>query len=104
FFKLQGDVESGTQLSIAIGERGGSYETIVPNSAVRSDNNGSFVLAVVAKNGPLGNRYIAQRIDVKVLASDDVNTAVSGGLTTSDFVITTSTKPIEPGMQVRLPD
>ena len=103
-FKLQGEVESGSQLSLSIGERGGNYETIVPNSTIRSDNNGKFVLAVIAKNSPLGNRYIAQRIDVKVMATDDVNSAVSGGLTTSDFVITTSTKPIEPGMQVRLAD
>lgn len=103
-FKLEGEIESGAQISIAIGERGGSYDTLVPNSAVRSDNNGSFVLAVVAKSSPLGNRYVAQRIDVKVLATDDVNSAVSGGLTTSDFVITTSSKPIEPGMLVRMPD
>lgn len=104
YFRLDGEVESGTQLGIAIGERGANYDTIVPNSAIRSDNNGEFVLAVIAKNGPLGNRYIAQRIDVKVLAKDDLNSAVSGGLSYNEFVITTSTKPIEPGMQVRLPD
>lgn len=103
-FKLQGEVESGSQLAISIGERGGSYDTIVPNSSIRSDNNGKFVLVVIAKSSPLGNRYIAQRIDVKAITSDDVNTAVSGGLTTSDMVITTSTKPIEPGTQVRLAD
>ena len=103
-FKLQGTVESGSQLSIALGERGGNYETIVPNSSIRSDANGKFVLAVISKNSPLGNRYKATRIDVQVLATDDVNSAVSGGLTTSDFVITTSTKPIEPGTLVRLAD
>ena len=103
-FKIQGEVESGTQLSLALGERGGNYETIVPNSSIRSDNNGKFVLAIVAKSSPLGNRYIATRIDVQVLATDDVNSAVSGGITTSDMVITTSTKPIEPGTQVRLAD
>lgn len=103
-FKIGGDVESGSQLGISIGERGANYDTIVPSSAIRSDNNGEFVLAVVAKSSALRNRYYAQRVDVKVLAKDDVNSAVSGGLTNSDFVITTSTKPIEPGMQVRLPD
>jgi hypothetical protein len=40
---------------------------------------------------------------VQVLASDDTNTAVSG-LTQGDFVVTTSTKPIEAGTQVRLVD
>lgn len=104
-FKIQGEVQSGVQLSISIGERGQNYEALVPNSAVRTDNNGQFVLAVIAKDSPLGNRYIAQRMDVKVLATDDANSAVSGALiANSDFVITTSTKPIEPGMQVRLVD
>lgn len=104
-FKVEGqDIESGAQLSLAIGARGGNYDAIVPTSAVRSDNNGSFVLVVISKSSPLGNRYVAQRVDVKVVASDDTNSAVSGGLTTSDFVITTSNKPIEPGKLVRLPD
>lgn len=103
-FDLKGEVESGEQLNLSIGEKGKNYETIVPSSAIRSDNNGSFVLAVIAKSSPLGNRYIATRIDVKVLATDDTFSAVSGGLAYNDFVITTSTKPIEPGTQVRLAD
>ena len=103
-FKIGGKIESGMQLSLSIGEKGGNYETIVPNSAIRSDTNGKFVLAVISKNSPLGNRYIATRIDVQILAEDDVNSAVSGGLSTSDFVITTSTKPVDPGTQVRLAD
>lgn len=101
-FDLSGEVESGEQLSLSIGEQGQNYETIVPNSSIRTDNNGSFVLAVITKNSPLSNRYIATRIDVQVLATDDKFSAVSGGLTSNDFVITTSTKPIEPGTQVRL--
>ena len=97
-------VESGTQASISIGQRSQNYETIVPNSAVRSDANGSFVLMVVAKSSPLGNRFVATRVDVTVLAKDDVNTAVSGGISAYDRVLTTATKPVEDGMLVRLPD
>ena len=103
-FKLEGEVDSGSQLSVSIGERGGNYESIVPNSALRTDNNGDFVLVVVSKSSPLGNRYVAQRVDVKVQAKDDVRCAVSGGLSYNDMVITTSNKPLEPGMLVRLPD
>lgn len=103
-FKLSGDVESGAQMSISIGERGANYDAIVPNTAIKKDSNGDFVLIVTAKKSALGNRYVATRMDVKVLASDDNNSAVSGGLTTSDFVITTASEPIEPGMLVRLPD
>lgn len=103
-FKLTGDVESGNTVSITIGERGGNYDCIIPSSAIRSDNNGDFVLMVVSKSSPLGNRFRAERVDVRVQASDDTNSAVSGGLTYGDMVITTSTKPIESGMLVRLPD
>lgn len=98
---LSGDVTVGQTLQLTIGERGQSYDTVVPNSAIREDNNGKFVLTVEVKSSPLGNRYIARRTDVTVLSSDDTNTAVSG-LMSSDFVITTSTSPISTGMQVRL--
>lgn len=98
------DIESGTQVSISIGQRSQNYETIVPNSAIRSDANGSFVLVIVAKSSPLGNRFVATRVDVTELAKDDVNTAVSGGLSAYDMVLTTATKPVEDGMLVRLPD
>ena len=103
-FAIRGDVESGTQLNLTLAQRTENYNIIVPNSALRSDTNGDFVLVVMSRSSPLGNRYIATRADVNVLASDDTNTAVSGALSGWDFVITTSTKPIEPGMQVRLVD
>lgn len=98
------EIESGTQVSILIGQRSQNYDTIVPNSAIRSDSNGSFVLVIVAKSSPLGNRFVATRVDVTELAKDDVNTAVSGGLSAYDMVLTTATKPVEDGMLVRLPD
>ena len=103
-FRLTGDgAEAGTNLTLSIGQKSANYDTLIPNSAVRSDANGSFVLVVVAKSSPLGNRYVATRADIQVLASDDTTSAVSG-LANGDFVITTSTEPIEAGKQVRLVD
>ena len=102
-FQLTGDLEPGVNLGVSIGQKSATYDTLVPNSAIRSDSNGDFVLTVTVKNSPLGNRYVATRTDVKVLASDDVNTAVSG-LSSGDYVITTSSRPLESGMLVRLAD
>lgn len=102
-FRLDGEeLSAGTQLTVSIGEKSANYDVLVPNSALRTDSNGSFVLVVTSKNTPLGNRYYANRVDVNVLATDDVNSAVSGGITSYDYVITTSTKPIESGQMVRL--
>ncbi|MDR2572557.1 MAG: RND transporter, partial [Oscillospiraceae bacterium] len=103
-FAISGDVESGSQLNINLSERSENFSIIVPNSAIRTDTNGDFVLVVISRSSPLGNRYIATRADVNVMASDDTNPAVSGALTTWDFVITRASAPIEPGMQVRLAD
>lgn len=103
-FRLSGDgVEAGTNLTLSIGQRSANYDCLVPNSAIRSDSNGNFVLVVTSKSSPLGNRYVATRADVQVLASDDTTSAVSG-LANGDFVITTSSKPLEAGDMVRLPD
>ncbi len=100
-FELSGDIEPGMNVDISIGQRGRNYDAIVPKSAVRSDSNGSFVLAVTTKSSPLGNRYTATRVDVQVLASDDVYSAVSG-IGNGEYVITTSSAPIEAGTLVRM--
>jgi len=102
-FRLTGDVEPGATMTLSIGQKSAKYDCLIPNSAVRTDANGTYVLAVEAKSSPLGNRYVAVRADVTVLASDDTSSAVSG-LSNGDFVITTSTRPIEAGDQVRMVD
>ena len=102
-FDVTGDsLTPGQALNISVGQRNADYELVVPNSAVREDNNGKFILTVESKSSPLGNRYIATRVDVDVLASDDNNTAISAPLYGYEYVITTSTKPVEAGKQVRL--
>lgn len=95
-------IQNGQALSVSVGQRSAEYDLVVPNSAIREDNNGKFVLIVESKSSPLGNRYIATRIDVQVQASDDNNTAITAPLTGYEYVITTSNKPVEAGKQVRL--
>ena len=100
-FRVTGEIEAGTTISLSIGQRSANYDSIIPKSALREDTNGQFVLVVTAKNSPLGNRYVATRADVQVLAEDDTSAAVTG-LVQGDYVITTSSKPLEAGTQVRL--
>ena len=101
-FEVTGDVSAGSQLTISIGERGQNYDLIVPNSAIRTDSNGKYVLSVQEKSSALGNRYFARRVDVEVIASDDNNSAVTGALNYGDFVVTTSSAPLKSGDQVRM--
>jgi hypothetical protein len=100
--ELSGDVTSGDSYTVSIGEQSASYDYVVPTSCIREDKNGKFVLIIDAKSTPLGNRYYARRVDVEVLTSDDTRSAVSGTFTGSEYVITTTTKPVEADQQVRL--
>ena len=103
-FDLTGDVTSGAEMTISVGQKSANYDLIVPNSAIKTDTNGSFVLAVTVKSSPLGNRYIAKRVSVEVLANDDNNSAVVADLSTGDYVITTSSAPVVSGDLVRMAD
>lgn len=103
-FSVTGDVDSGSFIELSIPCGGGNYDSIVPKNAVGHDNNGDFVLTVVSKNSPLGNRYYAERVAVEVLASDETSCAVSGNLGYGEYIITASSKPIEPKDQVRMKD
>ena len=100
-FRITGEIDAGTSISLSIGQRSANFDTIVPKSALREDTNGHFVLVITSRSTPLGNRYTATRVEVQVLAEDDTNAAVSG-LAANDYVITTSSKPLSAGTQVRM--
>lgn len=95
------DVNVGDNYTLSIGERSANYDLIVPTSSIREDSNGKFILIIESKSTPLGNRYYARRVDVEVIASDDTNSAITGALEGYEYVITTTTKPVEPNQQVR---
>lgn len=103
-FDLTGDVTAGREVSLSIGERSSSYDLVIPSSAVRTDTNGTYVLMIEAKSNALGNRYFARRANVKVVASDDTKSAVTGDLNWGDYVITNSSAPVAVGDQVRMAD
>ncbi len=98
---VKGDVYEGQQLNFSIGDKSQNYESVLPNSAIREDSEGKFVLVVESKNTPLSVRYTARRMNIEVIASDDTKSAVSG-LYGSEFVITSAESPISDGQQVRL--
>ena len=101
-FDLNGNVTSGTELTLSVGQKSANYDVIIPSSSVRTDANGTYVLKLESKNSPLGNRYLARRVPVEVLAVDDTNTAVNAELGYGDYVITSSSSPLKNGELVRL--
>lgn len=101
-FDVTGSVIAGQTLNISVGQKSASFDLIVPNSAIREDANGKFILTVESRTSPLNNRYFAVRTDVEVLASDERQSAISGALYGLEYVIINSTQPVEAGQQIRL--
>ena len=102
-FTLTGDIQAGQNVTLSIGQKSAYYDALIPLSGLREDSNGKFVYVLESKSSPLGSRYIATRVTVQELARDDKSAAVSG-ISSGDFIITTSNKPVEAGKQVRLAD
>ena len=100
--EMKGDVGIGDSYTVSIGQQSSNYDNIVPTSAIREDSNGNFILIIESKSTPLGNRYYARRVDVQIVTSDDKQSAVTGALEGYEYVITTTSKPIEANQQVRL--
>lgn len=103
-FNIEGDVTPGQSLTLAVGQKNAMYDYTVPNNAIREDKDGKFILVLEQKQSPLGTRYYAVRRSVEVVASDDRRSAITGDVYEYEYVITTSTKPIQEGQQVRLKD
>ncbi len=102
--EISGDVSVGDNYTLSIGEQSANYDLVVPTSSIREDSNGNFILIIESKSTPLGNRYYARRVDVEIITSDDTNSAITGALEGYEYVITTTTKPVEENQQVRLAD
>ncbi|MCR5847561.1 MAG: HlyD family efflux transporter periplasmic adaptor subunit [Lachnospiraceae bacterium] len=102
-FSLTGEsIQPGQNITLSVGEKSSNYDLIVPLSAVREDNNGNFVLIMDTKSTPFGSRYIAKRVDAKVLAKDDKVAAIDAELYGYEYVITNASKHLENGDQVKL--
>lgn len=88
------------QASIKITKESEKYSTIVPNSAIRQEKDGYYVLSLRETDGVLGKEFYAQKIKIHVNDSDEQNSAITG-LTYIEPIITSSEKSISNGSRVK---
>ena len=91
-----------TTVNCTISTSNRSYDCVVPKGAVHQDTEGDFIYILVTKNSPLGERYIARKVPVKVLASDSTSSAIEGAGINYAYCIVRTEKEIKNGEQVRL--
>ena len=80
-----------------------SFETVLPNSAVRRDQDGYFILYVErVPNFMMGYSYYARKMQAFMITQDEQKTALVMYSELSGPVIINSDKPISSGDMVRL--
>lgn len=95
-------IPGNTTITCTMSTSNRQYENVVPKGAVQRDSEGSFIYILVTKNSPLGERYIARKVPVTVLAEDSTSCAIEGPGVNFAYCIVRTEKPITNGEQVRL--
>ncbi len=75
------------------------YDTLIPVAALRKDAVGYYVLVLHEEDSVLGEGYVAYRMSVDLLDSDETFCAVRG-LPTDEMVIVAATSEITDGSKV----
>lgn len=93
------ELQSGEKGEVTISKRTEQLYELVPNSAVYTDSDGSYVYTVKKVDSPLGVESYVQRVNVTVLDSDSTKSAVTG-ISPMEKVVAGSTKPLDDGDRV----
>ena len=96
---------SGSSITLSLNNRSKEYQCIIPLSAVHEESGETFVYAIKTKSSPLGDRYIAVKVPVTILAKDDTNAAIDPsalGEYGSSVITESNDKSFKSGDQVRL--
>jgi len=96
---------TGASITLSLNNRSKDYQCIVPLSAIHEESGETFVYSIKTKSSPLGERYIAVKVPVTILAKDDTNAAIDPsalGQYGSSVITETNDKSFKSGDQVRL--
>lgn len=93
---------AGNPIEVSFDDYNQQFECVVPNSAIHEDGSGTFVYLLTRKSGPLGERYVVNKVTVSILATDGKKSALDPTPIQGREIIIRSEKPIKDGDQVRL--
>ncbi|WP_258960874.1 efflux RND transporter periplasmic adaptor subunit [Paenibacillus aquistagni] len=78
-------------------------ETIlVPTKAIRDEGDQKYVFGIEERKGPLGNEFYVVKLKIKVVDSNETQSAVSEGLFGSQQIIVESSVPLQEGDRIRV--
>lgn len=90
---------AGRKAKVTITKDSTKYDALIPVTALRKDATGYYVLVLHEEDSVLGQGYVAYRMSVELLDSDETYCAVRG-LPTDEIVIVAATSEITDGSKV----
>ena len=90
-------VAPGETFDVTFQQESDTTFTLVPNSAVRQDNNGFFLNQIRRRDGIMGREFYLARVDVLPGDSDSRHTAILGGITFFEPIAGISSRAVSPG-------
>lgn len=90
---------AGRQANVTISKDSPQYDALIPVATLRKDAVGYYVLVLHEEDSVLGDGYVAHRMSVDLLDSDETYCAVRG-LPTDEIVIVAATSEITDGSKV----
>ena len=100
----EGKGSLGGSASFTARMESGAYPVVIPMEALREDNRGFYCLSIEPKKTILGEEMTAVRINLEVLEKSSKSAAVSGPVTPTTKLITTSDRAVSEGDRVRVVD
>lgn len=96
------EVAAGETFDVTFKKESTTAYTLIPNGALRQDNDGYFINQIKRRDGILGKEYYLTRVDVYIGDSDSKNTAIVQGITFFEPIALISDQPVAPGDTISL--
>ncbi len=90
----QADLLGGETGELYLKKKIGSYDIIVPRSAIGKDSEGEYVFVLEEREGPLGKEYEVSKRKVTIGESDNSYIGIRSGLLGSEKVVVSSNKSL----------
>lgn len=93
-------ISAGERCDIYIKKRTGSYDILVPNTAIGTDDKGKFVWVLSGNKGALGDEFYVRQARVETGDSDSSKTVIVSGISRDEEVIVGYSKNLSDGCRV----
>lgn len=102
-FVPKNTISPGEHADMMLTKASGEYGTILPISAIRTENEKNFVYVMALEETVLGEQYVVKSVDVTVAERDEMSVALTNSeLEANSQVIISSDRMISVGERVRL--